>query len=113
MGHITEKISLGAIEFGERFGALAFVLISSRLRNRRCDLSRRQFEERSILTVETLLRVDAGNQESINGRYQAIEQNRSQHTIKMIIAFFTYIVVADIGCENFHRVKAVDDEQYN
>ncbi len=60
---VGEELDLRAVEFGERLGAFALVLIGARARDRGRDLPGDQLEKAAVPVVERLARVDARDQE--------------------------------------------------
>jgi hypothetical protein len=64
MADVAEEQRLGAIDLGQRLGALAFLFVGPRVGNRGRDLRRHQLEEAAILLVELETRADAGDQKS-------------------------------------------------
>ena len=60
---VAEERRLGAVELGQRLGALALLLVGRRLRHRRPDLRGDEIEEVAIVAVEREEPAGAGDQE--------------------------------------------------
>ena len=61
---LREERGLGAVELGQRLGALALLLVGARVGDRRRDLRPHQLEEAAVVLVEPQPRADAGDQEA-------------------------------------------------
>ncbi len=65
---VGEERRLGAIQLGQRLGALAFGLVSARVADRGDDLRGRQLEERAVSGVQAAVRADAADQHAVRLR---------------------------------------------
>ena len=61
---VAEERRLGAVEFGQRFGALALLLIGAGVGNGRGDLGRDEIKKAVIQLVEAQAHADAGHQQT-------------------------------------------------
>src|SRR5579863_5349552 len=81
---IREEYSLDAIDFRERFGALAFRFIGIRIGDRGRDLGGREVEEAAVLFVELQPRADAGDQEPVELKRQMRAQRQGDGAARRI-----------------------------
>src|SRR6267142_986468 len=65
---VGEEVRLGTIDLGERLGALAFRLESTRIRNARGDMACNEIEEGAVVEVEDAARTHTGDQEASGSR---------------------------------------------
>ncbi len=62
MANVGEKGGLGAVDLGERFGSLPFLLVRLGVGDAGGDLSGHQIDERAVLNVERPQRAEAEHQ---------------------------------------------------
>jgi hypothetical protein len=59
VAHVGKKRCLGAVDFGKRFSAAAFLLVRSGIRDRTGDAAGHQFEESLVLILKLASRARA------------------------------------------------------
>src|SRR6202166_5219175 len=65
---VGEEARLGAIDLGQRLGALAFRFESTRIRNARGDMACNEIEEGAVVGVEEAARAHTGAQDASGSR---------------------------------------------
>ena len=79
---VGEERGLGAVDLGQRFGALALLLVGARVGDAGRDLSRQQAEEAAIVVVERPVRIQAGDKETGDAALACSRQRHDDRAVR-------------------------------